>query len=252
MYEPTSISCVSLNFRAVSCVKSEFFLCKLQESLDVSCQDPLAWPAGWHQGMADLTLHFYSLKVPACIQLEKKVLTLVQISLSSENTNISRSQLSHSLLLPQLHSSHLQWASSEFLFPQSRTTHVLLPELLSLSSPNLCLNLQASGTVLACEYFEVDCCKNFGEAFCVLWNWNQGCFLHDSVHSSSRALFLSFPSPLLLHSQSCAVHFLWSQPGRWEMQHLPELLCTWVLQCGELNECLFPLWGAQVGGAAIG
>lgn len=42
MYEPTSISCVSLNFRAVSCVKSEFFLSMLQKSSDVSCQDPLA------------------------------------------------------------------------------------------------------------------------------------------------------------------------------------------------------------------
>lgn len=170
----------------------------------------------------------------------------MQISLSSENTNTSRSQLSHSLLLPQFPSSHLQSVSSEFLLPQSRTTHVLLLELLSLSSPNLlCLNLQASGTVLARVHLEVDCCRSFGEGFCVLWNWNQGCLRHGSAHSSSPALFLSFLSPLLLCSQSSALHFLWSQARRWEIQHLPKLFCTSVLQCGGLSRCLGSAWRVQ-------
>lgn len=106
--------------------------------------------------------------------------------------------------------------------------------------PLICLNLRASGTVLACEYFEVDCCKNFGEAFCVLWNWNQGCFLHESAQSSSPALFLSFPSPLLLHSQSCALHFLWSQPGRWEITAPPWTFVHTSSPVWELNKCLFP------------
>lgn len=116
---------------------------------------------------------------------------------------------------------------------------MLLLELLSLSSPNLlCLNLRASGTVLACVHLEVDCCKNFGEAFFVLWNWNQWCLRHGSAHSSSPALFFSFLSPLLLCSQSSALHFLWSQARRWEIQHLPKLFCTSVLQCGVLSRCL--------------
>lgn len=77
-----------------------------------------------------------------------------------------------------------------------------------------------------------------GENLCPL-KLEQGCFLHGSARSSSPALFLSFPSPLLLHTQSCALHFLWSQPGRWEMQHLPKLCCTSVLQCSVLQ------WGIK-------
>lgn len=113
------------------------------------------------------------------------------MSLSSENTNTSGSQLSYSLLLPHFPSSHLQSVSSEFLLPQSKTTHFLLLELLSLSSPDLlCLNLRASGTILPCVRFGVGCCKNWGEFV--------------SFETGTR-VFASWQCPF---QQSCPVPFL--------------------------------------------
>lgn len=224
---------------------AEIFRCVLPGSIS------LTWLADMKVWLTWLSFLSLSIKGLHLYTVWKKpVLTLVQIGLSSENTNIylGLSWITHSCFPNSFPPTCSQWVLN-FRCPRAGLLHVLLLELLSLSSLSLlCLNLWASGTVLACEHFEMDCCRNFGEAFCVLWNWNPGCFLHGSAHSSSPALFLSFLSPLLLHSQSCALYFLWSQPGRWEIQHLSRLSCTSVLQYGELNMCLFSLWGAQVGG----
>lgn len=144
--------------------------------------------------------------------------------------------------------------SSEFLLPQSRTTHFLLLELLSLSSPPLlCLNLRASGTVLACVHFWGGLLQELGR-ICVLWNWNKGVsFMAVPVPA---VLLCSFPSRLLCCFTPRAVPCTFcgaNQAGEkcsTSLNSAAHQFSSVQSSNEELNRCLFPIRGSQVGGCS--